>query len=290
MIKRTGIAAAAAGVTAVSTLGWVLLGTPGLGSSPTSDVLQQSPEPSTLLTPTPDAPTPMPDVTTPPPSPTPSATPSPTPSPRASRSASPEPSPTHSPTPSPTPAAPDADVGSGAYASVLLKQGYGFCPCDVWNMRQPAPATGLSLTCADPGQLPSGKLVTLSLTVRNTTSAPLSFTELAGPRFVYLSLANDPGRTKDMNGGWADNAGHTSSSNGWWADPGSSNGANLKPAGTVGHVVPANGKITLAVLGATVRASDAKPLLPGPYYLEAGFVLDTHGNSWTCPAITTSIG
>jgi hypothetical protein len=173
---------------------------------------------------------------------------------------------------------------------VLLRKGYGFCPCDPWSFRQPAPNPALSLSCVDPGTLPSGRLVTLSVTVRNSSAAAVTFTELAGPRFVYLSLANDPNRTKDMNGGWADNAGHTSSSNGWWADPGSNDGATLAGAGTVKHVVPAHGSLRLSVLGSTVRASDAKPLIAGPYNLEAGFVLDTHGTAWTCPVRTVTIG
>jgi hypothetical protein len=185
----------------------------------------------------------------------------------------------------------DADVGDGQYASVLPRVGYGYCPCDPFSWQSPPPVTGLSLSCVPPGKLAAGQLVRLSLTVKNSTGAAITFTELAGPRFVYLSLANDPNRVKDQNGGVADNAGHTSAANGWWAESDQAT-AYRHAAGTVSHVVPAHGAITVSALGATVRTKDATPLEAGPYSLTAGLLYERAGSgsvAWTCPVVSATI-
>lgn len=290
------VAIGALAVTAVAVGSWFVLGTPGLGGDRPLDVLEAGPEPSATETPTPTpTATPAPTLT---PSPTALPSRSAAPSPSASPTASPTPRATRrvtaSPSPSPTSSgglAAASDVGTGKYRSVLPRFGYGFCPCDELSFKEqvPPPAPSLSLSCEAGADLPSGQLVPITVTVRNTSAAAVRFRELAGPRFVYLSLATDPNRTRDQNGGFADNAGHTSKTvAGWWSG-GEQGAAYRQGAGTVSHLVPARGSLEITVIGATARASDATPLQAGRYALHAGFMLADTNGAWTCPEVTATV-
>jgi hypothetical protein len=203
------------------------------------------------------------------------------------------PSPTATPTESNS--AGPADIGTGQYASVLPHVTYSGCTCDIFNFSEPPkniPA-GLSLTCTPPAdKLPSGSLFELQITVHNDTDTSESFRELAGPRFVWLSLATDRSRSQNMNGGWADNAGHTGAGNGWWDNPGAdpTTSAYEAAAGTVSHTIAAHDSIVFTLIGASVRPWDLKPLVAGRYNLIAGFLADAHDDVWACPAVTAEVG